>query len=362
MPYQDVMNVILPHQGPKAAHITGHYGEVRAKGPHGGSDFNYEGGQSGLNLEHPTVHSPIAGDVTFVGGQYGTIKIRDADGNSHEILHTQSQSVKVGQHVEAGTEIGHMGGRGPNGAAQYAQHVHYQMKDAQGHPVNPEHFWKDHSPALATKETATHVAHESLREGAKGTEVHALQERLNALGYKDSAGHRLGTDSHFGDHTKQAVERFQEAHGLKADGVAGPRTMEALQHAHPRLDGTAHPDNPLFEQTRHAVHRLDASHQRTPDHQSDQIAGVLCTKAKAQGMTGVDHAVLSDDASVIYAVQGDLNSPFKKVAEAPTQQAANTSLEESARVASQTVAGAPTVESALLVEPKQAQSHGEARS
>lgn len=32
MPYQDVMNVILPKQGNHSAHITGHYGEHRAKG------------------------------------------------------------------------------------------------------------------------------------------------------------------------------------------------------------------------------------------------------------------------------------------------------------------------------------------
>jgi hypothetical protein len=86
------------------------------------------------------------------------------------------------------------------------------------------------------------------------------------------------------------------------------------------------------------VHRLDAQHQRTPDLQSDQIAGVLTTKALDQGMTRVDHAVLNDDASKIYAVQGELNSPFKKVAEASTQEAANTSLEESGRQSLQVAA------------------------
>ena len=375
MPYQDVMNVILPHQGQKSAHVTGHYGEVRAKGPHGGSDFNYEGGQAGVNLDHPTIHSPIAGEVTFVGGQYGTIKIRDAEGNSHEILHTQSQSVKVGQHVEAGSEIGHMGGRGPNGAAQYAQHVHYQMKDAQGHPVNPEHFWKDRSPASHGASHRSHETHtagaahtagttharqpqapnEILREGDTGGHVKVLQERLNALGYKDASGHRLGTDAQYGDHTREAVERFQQAHGLKPDGIAGPQTLEALKQAHPRIDGTGHPDHALFEQSRGAVYRLDASHQRTPDVHSDQIAGVLTTKAKAQGMTGVDHAVLSDDAATIYAVQGELNSPFKRVAEAPTQQAANTSLEESGRLALQTTTAPMREESPTLAQPVHAQ-------
>jgi putative chitinase len=192
MPYQDVMNVILPHQGNHSAHITGHYGEHRAKGPHGGSDFNYEGGQAGINLTHPSVHSPITGEVTFVGGQYGTVKIRDAEGNSHEILHTQAQSVKVGQHIEAGDEIGRMGGRGPDGAAQYAQHVHYQMKDPQGHPVNPETFWRERQPPSvgphpAHDAPAHNVNAHALREGARGNDVQALQERLNAAGVHDAS-------------------------------------------------------------------------------------------------------------------------------------------------------------------------------
>lgn len=141
MPFNDTINTMLPPQNGTSPHITGNYGENRGNGPHGGTDFNYQGGQTGANLTHPTINSPIDGTVTFVGGQYGTIKIRDADGNSHEILHTNSQNVKVGQQVHAGDEIGTMGGRGPNGVNQYAQHVHYQMKDPQGRRINPQDWW-----------------------------------------------------------------------------------------------------------------------------------------------------------------------------------------------------------------------------
>lgn len=141
MSYTDVINTILPPQDANVVHITGHYGERRASGPHGGSDFNYVGGQSGINLEHPTAHSPVSGTVVFVGGQYGTIKIRDEFGNTHEILHTEAQLVEVDQVVALGTAIGTMGGRGPRGAEQYAQHVHYQLKDEHGRLLNPEDYW-----------------------------------------------------------------------------------------------------------------------------------------------------------------------------------------------------------------------------
>ncbi|SFW62854.1 XVIPCD domain-containing protein [Luteibacter sp. UNCMF366Tsu5.1] len=350
MPYQDVMNVILPKQGNHSAHITGHYGEHRAKGPHGGSDFNYEGGQAGVNLTHPELHSPIAGEVTFVGGQYGTIKIRDAEGNSHEILHTQSQSVKVGQHVQVGDAIGHMGGRGPDGATQYAQHVHYQMKDAHGRPVNPETFWRDRevghvshaAPATArTHAEAPHV----VREGDHGASVRALQENLNALGVRDERGRPLSPDGHFGAHTKEAVENFQRAHGLPADGIVGPRTTEALQkaqtHGAPRLDDASHPGHEIYRQAREGVHRLDAQHQRTPDHNSERLAASLTVAAKQEGLHRIDHVALNEDATRTYAVQGDPQSPFKQVAEVNTQQAMATSVEESSRAWQQVAQQAP---------------------
>jgi putative chitinase len=342
MSYQEVMNTMLPHQQQTSAHITGHYGEVRAKGPHGGSDFNYTGGQSGVNLEHPGIHSPISGEVTFVGGQYGTIKIRDADGNSHEILHTQSQTVKVGQHIEVGDEIGHMGGRGPKGSQQYAQHVHYQMKDAHGHAVNPEEFWRNRSPGHAQPghtaphdaphATSTPTSHTALRHGDKSDHVKSIQGQLNRLGYHDEHGRALVPDGDFGGHTKAAVERFQKDHGLQVDGVVGKDTLGAIQAAErkgPNLDNAAHADNPLYRQTQSAVHKLDAQQGRTPDHVSDRLAAAGTVAARKEGMIRVDAAVLNNDGSKVYFVQGELNSPFKQMVEVNTQQAVNTSVEQS---------------------------------
>ena len=74
-------------------------------------------------------------------GSYGTVKIRDDQGNLHEILHLDSRSVRVTDpptRVEAGDPIGTMGGRGPDGANDYAQHVHYQMRDPEGRIIDPE--------------------------------------------------------------------------------------------------------------------------------------------------------------------------------------------------------------------------------
>jgi murein DD-endopeptidase MepM/ murein hydrolase activator NlpD len=134
------MNTVLPTSAGKVAHVTGPFGEKRKTGPHKGVDFNYHGGQTGINLTNPTVHSPVDGTVEFVGGDYGTISIREADKNLHQILHTDSQSVQAGQKVSVGNPIGTMGNKGPKGS-KYDQHVHYQIKDSKGKIINPEYFW-----------------------------------------------------------------------------------------------------------------------------------------------------------------------------------------------------------------------------
>ena len=56
-----------------------------------------------------------------------------------------------------------------------------------------------------------------------------LERALNALGYLDTP-----EDNYYDDATVQAVRAFQESHGLEADGVAGRKTLTALNNAHPQ--------------------------------------------------------------------------------------------------------------------------------
>lgn len=149
--FDDAMRTMMPPQNGTNPHITSHFGHRTLNGRddnHGGVDFNYVGGQNGTNLQHPTVRSPVSGVVVYGEGQgsYGTVKIRDDQGNTHEILHLDSRSVRVTDpptRVEAGDPIGTMGGRGPNGPNQYPQHVHYQVRDPNNNLVDPEAFWNN---------------------------------------------------------------------------------------------------------------------------------------------------------------------------------------------------------------------------
>lgn len=347
MSYDDIMKVVSPNQGRQAAHITGHFGEQRLNGPHGGSDFNYEGGQAGVYLTHPTVHSPVTGMVTFVGGQFATVKTWDAEGNSHEILHTNSQTVTVGQHVVAEDAIAAMGGRGPHGTAQCAQHVHYQMKDSQGHPVNPETYWNDRAPTH-TAEAATQASrsHDHARQshylqhGSEGARVQRLQEQLRELGSNDRQSRELRPVGHFGDRTRFALEAFQRAHGLDPDGVAGPKTVDAMRTAirapstsAPSLDEPSHPGHGLYSEGLNKVAQLNAARGVAPSPRDANFAGALAVAAASRGLTHIDHVVLDESATNAFAVQGRLQGGIEgvdqKLARVNTMDARNTPLTES---------------------------------
>lgn len=245
--FDDVMRVMLPPQGGVAPHMTSDYGQRTLNGKpdhHGGVDFNYVGGQRGLNLRHPVVRSPVCGTVIYGDGQgsYGTVKIRDDAGNVHEILHLDSRSVRATNpptRIEAGDPIGTMGGRGPAGARNFAQHVHYQIRDTSGATVDPEAFWRDRRievpAATRNRDTGTAqvdrnaaIADGVLRKGERGDAVLGLQQSLNRLGIRDARGNPLAEDGRFGDRTQEAIEAYQRAHGLKVDGIAGPKTLGSI--------------------------------------------------------------------------------------------------------------------------------------
>jgi peptidoglycan hydrolase-like protein with peptidoglycan-binding domain len=193
------------------------------------------------------------------------------------------------------------------------------------------------APHPAAANPAPHTASapaDVMRQGDKTDAVKAAQERLSHLGYKDERGHALVADGDFGKHTKHAVEQFQKDHGLQADGVVGKHTLDAMKTAHvkaPGIDEAGHPGNPLYKQAQAAVHAVDAKQGRTPDAASDRLAAATAVSAHANGLSRVDHVVLSGDGSKAFAVQGDLNSPFKQLAEVNTQHAVSTSIEQSSQ-------------------------------
>jgi LAS superfamily LD-carboxypeptidase LdcB len=62
-----------------------------------------------------------------------------------------------------------------------------------------------------------------VRNGAQGSEVEKLQNRLKELGFYEGE-----VDGQFGNGTRAAVVLFQTQHGLQADGIVGPATQELI--------------------------------------------------------------------------------------------------------------------------------------
>lgn len=149
MSWENLLRRVLRPIGPLQPHNTSEYGAIRKRGtsPHTGIDANYNvgpNGQTGINLQHPALRAPVDGIVTNAGeGSVGRIAIRDANGLSHEILHTHSRHVGRGDPVVAGQLIGTMGNMGvlSDRVESGDHHVHFQIKDATGRPINPKTYW-----------------------------------------------------------------------------------------------------------------------------------------------------------------------------------------------------------------------------
>lgn len=210
-----------------------------------------------------------------------------------------------------------------NGADERLLHV--------THPSAVSH----HQSGSARHAGIDHVQHAgTLREHDHGAGVRDLQTKLAQLGLHDAHGRPLAPDSDFGPGTKAAVEEFQRSQSLHVDGIAGVKTLEALKHAtQPQLTSTladaTHPGNGMYLQTLDAVHRMDAQQGRTPDQHSGTLAAALAVAAHGNSMSQVDHVVLNDDASRAYAVQGDINSLFKRYTDVNVAQAIGTPLAQS---------------------------------
>lgn len=79
------------------------------------------------------------------------------------------------------------------------------------------------SSSAGSSSSTTVTTSSLLKEGSKGDDVLALQKKLKDLGYYSGS-----LTGNFGNLTAQAVMTFQRKNGLSADGIAGAKTLAAL--------------------------------------------------------------------------------------------------------------------------------------
>ncbi|MCH6482396.1 peptidoglycan-binding protein [Pseudoxanthomonas sp. LH2527] len=212
---RDINEADKPREG------RGEFGTARSGGRrHGGIDIQGDVGD-------PVV--AVAGGTVVVrpnnGAAGNTVHVRHDDGSLTKYFHLDEFSVRNGQRVEAGQQIGTMGRTG-NTPAQGDTHLHFEMwRD--GRQVDPmPHLRVAERDAAVPARAATP---EVLRDGASGAPVRELQQQLNQLGYRGADGKPLETASGmFGPQTEHALRAFQADRGLKVDGEYGDRSREAL--------------------------------------------------------------------------------------------------------------------------------------
>lgn len=119
--------------------------------------------------------------------------------------------------------------------------------------------------------------------------------------------------------------------------------------------------DPMLSQIRDKVAELDAANGRTFDPTSERVTASLYVLAKENGLSRVDHVVLSDRTSHaaaaenIFVVQGERNDPAHLRASMPTAQAAQTPLEVSLEGGEQ-LANASQLTQQLAAQAEQMQS------
>jgi Muramidase (flagellum-specific) len=236
---------------------------------------------------------------------------------------------------------------------------------ATGHTQDASHTAK---PGATTPTHATGTS--ALKNGSHGARVEALQADLIALGYTRQLGSKVA-DGKFGQHTEEAVKAFQRDHHLKEDGIVGKDTLNAMHeaaqteaqkhaidvlHKAATLADPGHPAHPVFRDALAGVEKIDAAHGRTTGQDSHQLAGAVAAGAICTGMQRIDTVMLNDNATQIYAVQGDLNSPFKQVAGVDVMQALQTPLAQSTQQVDQHLQQSQQAQAAQSQQQGQAQA------
>ncbi len=167
------------------------------------------------------------------------------------------------------------------------------------------------SGAPRRAEPAAAMADGVLRQGERGPEVKAMQESLAKLGYRDAQGREIGADGHFGARTEEALKAFQRDHGLKDDGIAGAKTLDALKTGdrQPLISDAKHPGNAMYQQALEKLEQLGPQAGFKNQQEMRNAAATLAFEAKVSGLSQIDHVALGSNGQGLFAVQGRLDDP-----------------------------------------------------
>ncbi len=209
--------------------INGELEEVRLNRtePHVKKDFI---------IDPPTIPAPVSGTIRNLNDAFNTVQIVDNQGNVlAQALHMARGSQPAnGSRIEYGQTLGRMGDIGSPGSV----HAHVEAPAAvferyinditSGRIQSNGAAVANNAPNANNVPNANPMADGVLRRNEEGAAVKKLQEDLTKAGFSTQ-----GADGKFGQNTEDALKRYQQSHGLQADGVAGPATLKALKENQP---------------------------------------------------------------------------------------------------------------------------------
>ncbi len=154
--------------------------------------------------------------------------------------------------------------------------------------------------------------------GSRGEEVRNIQKRLKDWGYYSGS-----VDGIYGTATKNAVIKFQKKHGLTADGVAGPKTLEKI--GLPSGNGASSGGNSSYSSNDYNLLARLISAEARGEPYSGQVAvgAVVLNRVKHPSFPDSVSGVIYQKGAFTCLTDGQFNKPVSDSAYSAARDALN---------------------------------------
>ncbi|GAA4805116.1 peptidoglycan-binding protein [Lysobacter hankyongensis] len=198
-----------------------------------------------------------------------------------------------------------------------------------------------------------------LQQGSTGPEVAKLQTMLNNQGFRGPDGQPIPTNGTFDAATTHALKAFEKENGLDPNGIAGPKTLEALSKAEqsPKLSNPNHPDNALYQQAMKGLEQMPAGTFKNAQER-ENAAATIAFEAKVSGLSQIDHVKAGGNNAGFFAVQGGLEDPTNKRVYVDREQAVQQTVQQSTQLMQQNTQNQPQAPAQDTTQQRENPSRG----